>query len=161
MQKLMKRLAYIAKKNGIAAPRWIYVCSDYDAAKGVHVRRHVHLIISREGFTYSKGCWFFCGREFSNIWNNGVAIRRQMSEGPDYTYLAAYLVNQARSDKADVKSYHSSKNLYRPKPSLEVINASELLRIPLNAVVLDSYSTYLGYEYVKFFVPNKKNADDS
>lgn len=153
MKKFTRKLSGVAKKGGKPAPNWIYVCSDYNPYKGENVRRHTHLIIVKEGFSFKDGRWFYLGEDFSNIWPHGEIHVVNLGPGPDYSALAKYLIDQARSDKPNAAAYHASRGLGKPFEKTEDVGPFFKVKPPTGAVILDSYKTYYGVEHFKYFMP--------
>jgi hypothetical protein len=150
LRRINKRLA----RMGLPAARWLSVCADRDGKTGRAERRHIHVVLSGEGMTYRDGAWRLGGESLTEIWGKGRAWCEQLYDQEDYTALAAYLIRQARSDKADWKKYHTSRNLERPQPEEEIRLTGRQLRPPRGAVVCENhYDARNGSNYIRYIRP--------
>ncbi len=154
LERYKKRL----KKLGLPAARWMSVCADKDGKTGREEHRHVHVVISGDGVAFRDGVWYLGDTPLREIWGKGGVWAEQLWDQDDYTGLAVYLLRQARTDAADWKQYHTSRNLIRPEPEEEQALTGRELRAPKGAVVMENhYDARSGSGYIRYVRKRKKS----
>lgn len=135
-----------------AAPQGAYIksamiTSDMDGDTKELVRIHHHGVIS--------GCDFSLLQE---KWKYGKVFYTPLDEGPDYTAIAKYFIDQVRH-MPDEKKYTTSRNLIRPQPIERACIGSAELRVPKGAELLfrSEFSTgrpqYIRYTFKRRYQP--------
>lgn len=134
------------------APQGAYIksamiTSDMDGETKELVRIHHHGVIA--------GCDLAL---LQDKWKYGRVFCSPLDEGPDYTAIAHYFMEQVRH-MPDEKKYSTSKNLVRPQPTERAALGNAELRIPRGAELLfrSEFSTgrpqYIRYTFKKRYQP--------
>lgn len=143
LQLFVLRLQRHAKKQGIQVRYGGAVTSDLDEATGETVRVHHHVVVNRE-----------CRELLLSCWGKGGVDYEPLSAQPDYTPIAAYLLQQVRHVE-DAKTYTSSRNLRRPEPRDKISRGDTVLRAPRGALLLDAGRNVPGQvQYVRYVIPD-------
>lgn len=147
LERIKKRL----KKLGMPAARCVSLCADRDGKTGREVRRHIHVVISGDAIRYDGGVWRLGEEPLRDVWGRGNVDPEQLWNQDDYTGLAVYLLRQARTDKADWKQYHTSRNMVRPVAEEECALTGRELRAPKGTVVMENhYDARSGSGYIRY-----------
>lgn len=156
VELFLRRLKKQLKKQGVGRLRWISLCSEVNGTTGEAVRKHVHLVISGEGLTFSDGAWRCGDKTLEEIWGMGGVYGEPLRRMPDYTPLALYLIRQAGREP-DRKKYHVSRGLKKPVVEEYEVLTDRELRAPAGAVVTDQrYDAVAGVNYVRYIAPPRK-----
>ena len=158
LERIKKRL----KKLGLPAARCVSLCANRDGKTGREVRRHVHAVISGDAIRFDGGVWRLGEVPLDNVWGKGSVEVAQLWDQDDYTGLAVYLLRQARTDKADWKQYHTSRNMVRPVAEEETALTGRELRAPKGAKVLENhYDARSGSGYIRYVKTGRRKAAEA
>ena len=124
LKLFLRRVKRECDKCGIEFKYAIAATSDMDSKTGEVVRVHHHMIINREALEMAKDKWPYGGVNHSTLSNQ-----------PDYTPVAEYIIKQVRKIK-DAKKFVCSRNLKRPMPKDRIVPSSAELRVPRGGVLL-------------------------
>lgn len=157
LERIKKRL----KKLGLPAAKCFSMCADKDGKTGREERRHVHVVLTGNGISFRDGLWYLGDEPLRDIWGKGSVYAEQLWDQDDYTGLAVYLLRQARTDKADWKAYHTSRNMIRPEPEPDgVAVTGRELRAPKGSVVVENhYDARNGSCYIRYIRPRKASGN--
>lgn len=144
LENFILRVQRACKSKGIEF-KYIAVTSDTDGESGELVRVHHHLLVNREVAELVKAKW-----------NLGGVDHKKLGKQPDYTPIAAYLMQQVRHIP-DAKKYKPSRNLIRPQPKDRVALSDAELRLPKGCAMLYR-STYVPgmSQYIRYILRSRK-----
>ena len=124
LKLFLRRVKRECDKCGIEFKYAIAATSDMDGKTGEVVRVHHHIVINREALEIAKDKWPYGGVNHSTLSNQ-----------PDYTPIAEYIIKQVRKIK-DAKKFVCSRNLKRPMPKDRIVPSAAELRVPKGGVLL-------------------------
>ena len=147
MRLCLRRVKRELQKDG-AALKYIAITSDMDGDTGEAVRVHHHLIINREAREAFVQKW----QELGGVdWS-------PLSDQPDYTPIAEYLMRQVRRIP-DAKKYIPSRNLVRPQPKDRVAYSGAELRVPKGGQLLFRSEFKPGQaQYIRYVLPESRRS---
>lgn len=141
----IRRVKRELSKKGVEL-KCFSVTSDMDGDTGEYVRVHHHLVVPR-----------YAREAFVKSWSKqGGVDWKPLSDQPDYTAVAEYLLKQVRRVKGEHK-YSSSRNLIRPQPDDRIAVSGAELRVPKGGELLYR-SAYRkgGAQYIRYILPEEK-----
>lgn len=144
LENFVLRVQRGCKKSGTLF-KYIAVTADMDGESGEMVRVHHHLLVNREVAELVKAKWSLGGVD-----------HKKLGKQPDYTPIAAYLMQQVRHIP-DAKKYKPSRNLIRPQPKDRVALSDAELRLPKGCAMLYRSSYVPGMsQYIRYILRSRK-----
>lgn len=144
LENFILRMQRAAKKRDVEL-KYIAVTSDMDGETGEMVRVHHHMLMNREAAEIA-----------GEKWKLGGVDQKKLGEQPDYTPIAAYLMQQVRH-VPDAKKYKPSRNLIRPVPKDRIAQSDAELRMPAGCSMLQRSEYRPGMsQYIRYILRSRK-----